>query len=141
LLHVGWLVRRLHLLGRSTVVLTLSPCSAQELACADSATAQTHCAYVLPVSWHKSGWSRSRCALSTWCCGKPDALTFPCTHSAVCCCALQAQRDLLALLSADNQDVDLKRMGVLTGLAVGLHNLVSGWAGLRLPYVTHQAFV
>lgn len=38
---------------------------------------------------------------------------------------LQTQRDLLAVLSADNHGMDLTRMGVLTGLAVGLHNLVS----------------
>jgi hypothetical protein len=38
--------------------------------------------------------------------------------------SLQTQRDLMAVLSADNHDMDLERMGVLTGLAVGLHNLV-----------------
>lgn len=37
---------------------------------------------------------------------------------------VQAQRDLMAVLSADNHGQDLARMGVLTGLAVGLHNLV-----------------
>jgi hypothetical protein len=31
----------------------------------------------------------------------------------------------MALLSADNHGQDLARMGVLTGLAVGLHNVVS----------------
>ena len=38
----------------------------------------------------------------------------------------EAQRDLLQLLTADSHGIDLKRMGVLTGLAVGFHNLVSG---------------
>lgn len=42
------------------------------------------------------------------------------------CHYLQAERNLLAVLSADNHDLDLERMGVLTGLAVGLHNLVRG---------------
>lgn len=56
-------------------------------------------------------------------------------------CAVQTQRDLMAVLSADNHDMDLKRMGVLTGLAVGLHNLVSCGccrsAALRLYYHSH----
>lgn len=40
----------------------------------------------------------------------------------------ETQRDLMAVLSADNHDMDLARMGVLTGLAVGLHNLPEGVA-------------
>jgi hypothetical protein len=42
----------------------------------------------------------------------------------------------MAVLSADNHDMDLTRMGMLTGLAVGLHNVVGVLWLLLLRWVS-----
>lgn len=98
----------------STPAATPAAAAAEDCRCANNSSDVESC------QASDAGGSSSRSG-DCRCCGCTGRLCDK-TSSA------ETQRDLMALLAADNHGQDLARMGVLTGLAVGLHNVPEGVA-------------